>query len=221
MSDQPWRPSRVLRLLLWWTSLVFLTAWLPLVRGAFDGASYEWGTSYFGRAFAGAGVGGDYWLPIVRVAFGLLLLVLGWRGARGPFPWLLVGWQAFGLADAVHSAVTDPEAFRFRGDTLGVDVSLAWLAPTFYAAALFLSLWWLAKRRGEALARDPGWSTRNFYWLAALAALLPIQLVLLRSGAPHGTTDQLGVVLTMVQWFLLPFALRVRTPAPAAARSVA
>jgi len=41
----------------------------------------------------------------------------------------------------------------------------------------------------------------------ALAALLPLQLVLLRVGEPHGTPDQIGVLITIAQWFLLSIAL--------------
>lgn len=216
MSTPGWRPTRLLRILLWWTSVTFLTGWLPLIRGAFDGPSYEWGTSYFGYSFSGTGVAGDYWLPAVKVALGLTLLVLGWRGARSPFPYLLVAWQAFGLADALFSAITEPEAFRFRGDTLGIDVSLAWVAPLFYSAALVLAVIWFARSRADRLSTDTGWARSNYVWLAALAALLPVQFVLLRYGIPLGTTDQVGVVLTIVQWFLIPFAIRIKPqPAPA------
>jgi hypothetical protein len=35
-----------------------------------------------------------------------------------------------------------------------------------------------------------------------------MQLVLLRVGEPHGTTDQIGVLITIAQWFLLSIALR-------------
>jgi len=41
----------------------------------------------------------------------------------------------------------------------------------------------------------------------ALAALLPMQLVLLRVGEQHGTTDQIGALVTIAQWFRLSSAL--------------
>jgi hypothetical protein len=44
-------------------------------------------------------------------------------------------------------------------------------------------------------------------WTLALASLLPMQLVLLRIGEPHGTADEIGVLITMAQWFLLSIAL--------------
>jgi hypothetical protein len=35
-----------------------------------------------------------------------------------------------------------------------------------------------------------------------------MQFVLLRFGEPHGLTDQAGVILTVLQWLLLGWALR-------------
>lgn len=49
--------------------------------------------------------------------------------------------------------------------------------------------------------------TEKYPLVLALAALLPMQLVLLRVGEPHGTTDQIGVLITIAQWFLLSVAL--------------
>jgi hypothetical protein len=43
-----------------------------------------------------------------------------------------------------------------------------------------------------------------------LAALLPMQLVLLRVGEPHVTTDQIGVLVTIAQWFLVSVAVRLK-----------
>ena len=52
---------RIHVLLMSWLTLLFLTAWLPLVRGAMDGSSYEWG-------------GGQDANDVV----GVLLTLLGW-----------------------------------------------------------------------------------------------------------------------------------------------
>lgn len=39
--------------------------------------------------------------------------------------------------------------------------------------------------------------------LTLVFAMLPAQFVLLRFGEPHGLTDQIGVVLTLIQWWIL------------------
>ncbi len=65
--------------------------------------------------------------------------------------------------------------------------------------------------------REPGprrvarWSRANTIWLGGLLALLPVQFVLLRFGSPSGTTDVVGVLITIMQWMLLTAALRPRS----------
>jgi hypothetical protein len=63
-------------------------------------------------------------------------------------------------------------------------------------------------RRASPRPALTDWTHRNTRWVLALAALLPMQFVLLRIGEPHGSTDQIGVLITIVQWFLLSIALR-------------
>ena len=56
-----------------------------MVRGAFDGPTYNWGTSYFGKQFSGSGTGGgDYWLLVVKSIFAITRSVswLAWRKNR-------------------------------------------------------------------------------------------------------------------------------------------
>src|SRR5262245_43235000 len=126
-EPHPQRRS-LLRILLLWTSLTTLVFWLPTVRGAFDGASYQWGA--FG--FSGMGANGDYWFPVLGSALAVLMLWLGWRGARFPFKILLVGWHTF-LAVALSVAVlNDPEGFHIQGDTAGMDIDLSVIGTAFF-----------------------------------------------------------------------------------------
>jgi zinc protease len=47
----------------------------------------------------------------------------------------------------------------------------------------------------------------NVRALIILGALLPLQCVLLQFGEPHGTTDAIGVMITIAQWFCVAAAL--------------
>ncbi len=49
-----WKPDRLLKLLLGWTTLTFLLSWLPMIRALFDGATYQWGFALFGIPLSGA-----------------------------------------------------------------------------------------------------------------------------------------------------------------------
>jgi hypothetical protein len=196
--------DRVLRALLLWTALTTIIFWLPAVRGLFDGATYEWG----GFGFSGRGISGDYWFPLVTSALAIATQYLAWRGPRAVFYALFGGWHLFLAFGAVMLALSSPESLRFQGDTLGVDVSLAVAGPVLFCVAAALVLFWMARdlRRGGPRPALLSWSRRNTRWTVALASLLPMQLVLLRIGEPHGTTDEIGVLVTMAQWFLLSVA---------------
>jgi hypothetical protein len=133
-----WRPDGILKALLIWSAVTFITFWLPAMRGLMDGATYEW-SSFFG--FSGAGVSGDYWFPVLASALAIWFLYLGYRGARMPFPLLLLGWHGLMAAGATWAALSFPERFRFRGDTLGVDFSLAWVGPALCGGFFLLAFY--------------------------------------------------------------------------------
>ncbi len=195
---------RVQILLMSWLTLIFLTAWLPMLRGAMDGPSYEWGGGLLGFQFSGSGLAGDYWFVLIRSAVALALLWYGWRRPNGGFRLALVGWLALMLADTLYNVVTAPGDFRFRGDTLGVDISLAVAAPALDAAMLLIAGWWAA--RAPALPVPP-LARANAVLLATAALLLPVQYALLSRGGGQDGSDVIGVLLTMLGWFLLSAGL--------------
>ena len=199
-----WKPDRLLKVILIWTSITMIIVWLPMVRTVMDGATYEWSNQYLGMQFSGKGMEGDFWILPLLTAFCVMLLYLGWRGARQPFHWLLLLWNGANIVESVYNALRFPERYRFRGDTLGVDVSLAWVGPLCWGGLLALSLIWVVRDlKHRPIGQLPVWNRYNSVLLAIALGLLPIQFVLLRFGEPHGTTDQIGVILTMAQWLFL------------------
>jgi len=203
-----WKPDRLLKAILIWTVLTLIIVWLPLVRGLMDGASYQWGNSAWGFQFGGRGLGGDYWFLLLQAAFGLILLYLGWRGARQPFHWLLLLWHIQLALQSIYNSGTSPEDYRFKGDTLGVDISLAWVGPLLFGGFALLSIWWVVRdiRSGQQRTA-PQWTLTNRVLLLIAVSLLPIQFVLLRFGPQHGPADQAGVILTMLQWVIINLGL--------------
>lgn len=195
---------RIHIVLMGWLTLGFVTAWLPFVRGVMDGPSYQWGSSLFGLRFSGAGTGGDYWFTALSAVVGLALLGFGWRRPNGRFRLFLVAWLALMFADTLYNVIAAPEAYRFRGDTLGVDISLAFVAPALKGAMLGLALWWF--QFAPALPVPP-LGRANFTLIAIALALLPIQYALLSRGQGQEATDVVGVLLTMAGWALFSAGL--------------
>jgi hypothetical protein len=81
-------------------------------------------------------------------------------------------------------------------------LGVLWVGPVVFAAATVLTLvaaTSVHSRTDDSLTSN--WLDRP--WLVGLALALPIQFALLRSGAPGSTLDQLGVLLTIAQWFVI------------------
>jgi hypothetical protein len=198
---------------LWWTALTFLATWLPLVRSVMDGPSYEWATTFFSWHFGGHGLSWDYWLLIVRVAVGIVLLYAGWRNPSPRTAAALTAWQILFAADTLYYAVTDPRGFRFRGDTLGVDISLTWIAPTLAMLFAIVAIWWIREFARRPV--PPRIQTETRFANVALwtvLAIVPVQWILLHRGRGTDWYDVSGVVLTMLQWLLLNLAFQSRSP---------
>lgn len=195
------------RALMGWLTLTFVLAWLPLVRSLLDGITYEWGTRYFGVSFSGAGLKGDLWLLVAQTALAMWLLYRGWRDPSPPFPAVLLAWLGLLAADALHGIVTGG-AFQFEGATLGVNVSLAIVAPLLHVGFFCLALVWAFRERvsGNPEIR-PAWTGTNSALLGLVVLLFPIQFFLLRSGQGQEVKDVVGVLLTICQWFLISAAL--------------
>jgi hypothetical protein len=200
----PSNPDRLLRIVLILTAMTMIVIWLPFIRGLMDGSTYQWGNSFLGLQYGGHGIAGYYWLIVLQAAFCVALMYLGWRGARQPFHWLLLIWNIPHAINAAYHALRYPEEYRFHGDTLGVEVSLAWVGPFLFGGLALLSLIWVIRdRKPRQLREIPVWNRTNKVSLLITVAIIPVQFFLLRFGEPDGTADQLGVILTMLQWLVL------------------
>lgn len=209
-----WKPDRLLKALLVYVGLSMIWIWLPLVRGLMDGPSYTWGWS---PQIGGRGIGGDYWLLVLAAGFGLALLYLGWRGARPPFPWLLLTWQLSLLGQSIPLGLAGA---TLEGETLGIRIPVGWIPALLDTLFLLLAAVWVARRRKSGRApAPPPWAPANRRLFAIFIGLLPIQFVLLRLGEPHGLSDQIGVMLTLIQLGLLNAALYPWGPRRAATRA--
>jgi hypothetical protein len=178
-----------------------------------DGPSYEWSTTFFSWHFGGHGMSSDYWLLIVKVAVGIGLLYAGWRHPSTRMAAALAAWQVLFAADTLYYAAADPSGFRFRGDTLGVDISLTWIAPTLATLFTIVAIWWIREFARRPVPPRIQTETR-FVNLALWMVLgtVPVQWILLHTGRGTDWYDVSGVVLTMLQWLLLNLAFRSRSP---------
>ena len=188
--------------LLIWSAVIFLPAWLITIRGRFDGESYGWEVS---SRIRGRGTGGYYPIAPVTAAYGLMLLALGWRGSGRPFHLMLAAWHGPLSVAATVASRRNREALRVQGDTLGIDFSLADVAPALLGGvAMGTAALAALEQNSEA---QPRRRKPNRRLLALAAAIVPAQFLLLRAGEQNGLTDKLGVLLTIVQWIVISLGL--------------
>lgn len=187
-----------------WLTLLFLTAWLTFARAVMDGAGFRWSAGLLGNYFRGNGLSGDLWFAAAKAALGIALLWFGWRAPNGRVRWAIVAYLALMLADTLYNVNARPEAFRVRDDRAGIDFSLAVAAPVLDGLFLLLGLLW-AWRAPTLATPTPGMANRFLLGLALL--LLPLQFLLLRSVEGADPITSLGVLVTMLGWFLFSAAL--------------
>lgn len=194
------QPDRLLKIVLAYMALSMVILWLPLNRALIEGAEYTWG---LGAGIQGAGTGGFYWFLALLTALGFATLSLGWRGALGPFRWLLLAWMVLLVGQSAGAALSGSAGIE--GVTFGVRLAVPWLAiAALDLGVLLLALAWVVRsRRVVGVPSRPRWGSRNALFGLAFLALLPIQVALLRIGEPQSALEQAGVIVTVLQWALV------------------
>ncbi len=189
--------------LLFFSGITFMLTWLPLLRCLFDGKSYRWGQGYFGLSLSSAGLSADYLALIL-----FFLLFLGffasfyWIKNRKVFYLFLVLWWLHSFGNLLYELIRNGDT-QFHGDTLDVHISLsAIVIPLAIIAALLILLVIRKDMRMPEVAIP--WQKRNRNWALIILGPLLVQAPFFAFGEPHDITDQIGVLIAIVQSFLFP-----------------
>jgi hypothetical protein len=205
-SNSSWN-QRLFAVLWIWISFRTILPWLVFFRLTFEGDGYSWGTAYFGHMFHSSGLARLDFLVVYALL--MISLFMLWQLRKQNFKLggtLLLVYLGFFAANALYQFMSG-EPMIFQGDTLGVKVDLS--MPFFlfnFGMFILAQIWWWGVRD---LPQGPGPQPMAGYKrkiIKACILFVPIQLVLLIFGTPHELTDEIGVIGTMLQWFLLAFA---------------
>ena len=203
-----WKPDALLKGLLIWTSLLTgLIAWLPFMRATIEGQAYKW---VFGGGIGGRGTAGDYWLLVSAGLFSATLLYAGWRGARQPFHWLLLFLHGSLAVAVTYAAVRAPEQLVFEGATWGIQFSFATIGPALFWGVFASAAFWVIRDvRQHRQRSSPSWvwTRANRVRLGLVLAIVPTQIILLRTWGPFSVGAMCGVALTIWQWFMMTYRL--------------
>jgi hypothetical protein len=210
MTDNRMRRSwdqRLFGVLWFWISLRTLIPWLVFFRLTFEGDSYRWGTTYFGKSFSSSGLArADFLLIYFLLAIGITILYQLRRYKFRIAAPILVAFLGVLGADALFDLVGgDP--IIFRGDTLGINIDVSVLFFTLQFGMFGLAIaWWVGVRDGAVHLNSVPLNKFGKTLALLCAGIAPLQIYLLMSGEPHGTSDQIGVIMTLTQGALLAFA---------------
>lgn len=188
---------------MFFVALTFLIVWLPLIRCLFDGKSYSWGQKYFGIQLYSEGLSTDYlWLVLFFAFYILLFSSFYWIRRRLIFYSALLAWWMHSFGSLLFDIIKNGDT-EFHGDTLNVHVSLTAVVVPL-SIVLMALLGWVINKDRKMPEGNMKWGRRNRMWAILLLAPLVIQAILLATGEPHGTTDEIGVIMAIAQALLFP-----------------
>lgn len=124
-----WHEDRLLVVILAWTTILSSWLWWVPIRCMIEGAPFEWANEFGQGRLMGKGMGGDFLVLLLLSCLFISIVYLGWRGAQAPFKPMLLLWTTVNLATTMIIVLDDPAQYRFRGDTMGVDINMAWFMP--------------------------------------------------------------------------------------------
>jgi hypothetical protein len=124
-------------------------------------------------AWQGPGTSPDFWKLTALLGVGWILLVLGWRGAKAVFRYLVGIWHLV-LATGAVLASMRADVMVVQGEAVGFRLSLELLAPVYALATLICTLLWITNdsRRGNPARSVSPLQRRNR--LAMVGAVLGV-----------------------------------------------
>ncbi|MCA6074097.1 ubiquinol cytochrome C oxidoreductase [Fulvivirga sedimenti] len=201
------RPTMWKNILAFMISLTFMIVWLPFIRSICDGSSYPWGTQYFGFTFYGNGITTDFIFVVIQFLFYVFLMYSIYRVKdRTIFYGLLLVWFVNVFGNLLYDIAVNGDSM-FHGETLNVHISITWIVIPLSVLALFVIYKVIREDAAGPVVNDP-WTRRNTLMAILILGPIPVQAVLLATGEPDGLTDQIGVLMSITQCFLLPFVYR-------------
>lgn len=203
--------KRLFGLVMAWTLVTSIFAWLPIVRALARPDGYSW--ALFG--LRGEGLSGPFWIFPLLALYAIVLFSHAWWSRRRLFRILVLLWHLGWTSFLVAGVVSEGPAARWQGQGWGWSVSLVVPAVLFAAFTAVVAWWSLLDRRHDAVEPRPAWTRGNAARLIVAVVLFPVALVLFRYGSDYDWITATAIGVTIVQWVTLHEAL---APRPAGSR---
>lgn len=206
-------PRRLFGLVMFWTALTSIFAWLPLVRiiGRPDG--YSW--SILG--VSGSGREGPYWMFILLTIYVIAMLFTAFRGPRWAFYPMLGLWHLTVTGVVIASLILGGSQATWQGQGLHFEIPMWILVAPFALFTSMIFLWIFLDRRADSQPERVKWTRTNTWWLIASLAVLAVAIALFRAGTNYDWITAAAIVTTILHWSMLirSFEPAKRSPRPA------
>lgn len=186
-------------MVMFWTILTTVFAWLPLVRIIGRPEGYQWSIA----GLSGSGTKGPYWIFVLLTVYALILLFSGYRGPRSLFYPMLILWHLAVTALVVTGTVFGGSEAIIQGQGLHWTLPLWIVAIPCVVFTVLAIAWTVVDRRAGTHAETAAWTRTNTARLGVSLVLLIVALVLFRAGTNYNWVTALAIIATVLHWILL------------------
>ena len=193
------KKDRLFGLVMFWTILTTVFAWLPLVRIIGLPEGYQWAIV----GLSGEGTQGPYWVFILLTLYALTLLFSAYRGPRLLFYPMLILWHLAVTAVVITGTVIGGSGAVWQGQGLHFSIPLWLLVVPFVLITVLAVAWTVVDYRGARAPATAAWTRTNSGRLVASLLLLIVALLLFRAGTNYNWVTAAAIIATIVHWILL------------------
>ena len=200
--------KRLFGVVMFWTVLTTLFAWLPLVRIIARPEGYTWQI----LGLSGSGLEGPFWVFVPLTAYAVALLYTAGRGPRAWFHPLLILWHLTVTGVIITALVQAGRDAFWQGQALHLTIPM-WIIVVPTLVFTVLALVWVAQDRRQPATPVAPWCRTNTSRLVGSLVLLMVGFVLFRTGTNYNWVTAVAVVTTVLHWITLAWSFESVEPA--------
>lgn len=196
--------QKLYKLVMIWTIITTVFAWLPLIRIIGRPEGYHWGV----LGLSGEGFNGPFWIFIPLVLFVLAMMFSAYRTPRKVFYPLLIVWHLLFTGVVTAGILQSGTEATIQGQGLHWEFPL-WIlvipCVLFLAAAV---LWVVRDVKAGSKMTYTVWSGTNTKKLVAAFILLIAAIILFRLGTNYNWVTAVAIITTVLYWIILVESLQ-------------
>jgi hypothetical protein len=191
--------DRLFGVVMLWTGMTTVFAWLPLARIIGRPVGYTWGI----LGLSGSGSDGPFWVFMLATAYVVTMLYCAFRGPRALFYPMLAAWHLFASGIVIAAVAGGGTGAVFQGQGLHFAIPMWLLTVPFVLFTAAVLTWIVVDYRSGAAVPSAPWSRTNTAWLLGSMILLVIALALFRAGTNYNWVTAAAIVTAIGQWILM------------------